>query len=141
MSAPILYIAGTGMVTALGANSEMTSAGIKAGISAYQNSGFNTPEGKSIVTTAIPRQLIHECALDIDMCDNYNQQFDNIIKISILSLLEACSFCANQKPIPLFLTMADPAQQADALPYSALINNISQHISHTIFIHCGYQLY
>lgn len=50
----MIYIAGMGMVTSVGANSAMTTASVKANISAYALSDYNNHEDDPIKMTQVP---------------------------------------------------------------------------------------
>lgn len=52
-----LYIAGMGMITALGPSVATTVAAVRAGKSAYQLSEYETEEGDSIVVSQIPHAV------------------------------------------------------------------------------------
>ena len=124
MSTPTLYIAGMGMVSPLGPNVAMTAAAVTAGVSAYEESRYFTPNNNSIVTSEVPHDFFSESDLEMEMCGGYNEQFDNIIKMSIMSILEVCEEHAANQAVPLILALADPRQQDDALPPPLLVENL-----------------
>lgn len=127
MNTPTLYIAGMGMVSPLGPNVAMTAAAVTAGMSAYEESRYFTPNNHSIVTSEVPHDFFSESDLEMEMCGGYNEQFDNIIKMSIMSILEVCEGYTASQPTPLVLALADPRQQNDALPPSLLVENLVKH--------------
>ena len=48
-TAPMVYVAGVGMITPVGVNTPMTAAAVKAGVSGYQASSYYTEDRKSVV--------------------------------------------------------------------------------------------
>ena len=111
---PKVYIAGIGMVTPLGANTAMTIAAVNAGINVYQASSFCNSNGKAMITTSVPT----------DVLPALNNKFENvglsarekrIIQLASPALKEALSLNQSVSTIPLFL--AGP----EALPSGAKI--------------------
>ncbi len=56
----MIYIAGMGMVTSVGANSAMTAASVKANISAYALSDYDNQNDEPITMTQIPSDFFDE---------------------------------------------------------------------------------
>lgn len=119
-----LYIAGLGMITPLGANTEMTAAMVKAGLSAYQASGHYTQGGQPITMTRVPRAIFESMQVDIDAGRYQSAQYDHIIIMAILALREALSGQSIAKPVPLILAMPEERPNVSYVPLDLLIANL-----------------
>ena len=126
-----MYIAGIGMITAVGGNAEMTSAAVRAGISAYQLSDYTDRQNKAITMVNIPKEVFSSMNIDIDKGDEYKEQHDHIIKMAILALQDAFAHIqsdtdAVKQTIPLILAMPEPQPLSADKPMAAkrLIKNI-----------------
>ena len=95
-----VYIAGIGMITAVGANTAMTAAAVKAGMSGYRASRFFTETSRQPITMArVPDEVFASPEFDIDE-GTYNNR---VIIMAVLALREALSTQPIKKSIPLIL--------------------------------------
>jgi 3-oxoacyl-[acyl-carrier-protein] synthase-1 len=100
----IAYIAGLGMITAVGANATMTAAAIKAGVSGYRASRFVTEKSRKPITMArVPDEVFLTPEFDVD--EGYYK--NRIIVMAILAMREALSSQSIEKPVPLILTVPE----------------------------------
>ena len=118
MTFPRLYLAGSGMVTPVGANVQMTSAAVNAGINVYEESRYYSQAGKAITMTEVPAGVFQDFEAEIDEGDQYSGQYDRIIKMAVLAIEEACESRTPTSPVPLILAMPEL--------------NLSSSISHTL---------
>jgi 3-oxoacyl-[acyl-carrier-protein] synthase-1 len=127
MSAPMLYIAGMGMVTPSGPNIAITSATIEAGIGAFNISNFRNKSGNAVTMALIPNELFDavsaEADIDIDEGDRYNEQHERIIKMAILAARQACADKNLAAPIPTLLALTDMPRNLNGL--SSFSENLS----------------
>jgi len=119
----VLYIAGMGMVTPVGANVEMTAAAVRAGISGYAVSGYSTQAGEPITMARIPDEIFADFKGDIDEGDRFNPRHDRVTKMAILAINETCSQLVGDKAIPLLLAMPEEATDEEGL--SSLVENLT----------------
>ena len=126
-----MYIAGIGMITAVGGTAPMTSAAVRAGISAYQLSDYTDSQNKAITMASIPKEVFTAMKLATDKDDEYKAQHDHIIKMAVVALQEAFAYIqadtkAVKQPIPLILAMPEPQPLSAHKPMAAkqLIKNI-----------------
>lgn len=124
MSDERLYIAGMGMITALGPTVGTTVAAVNAGISAYNISEYDTPDGEPITMATIPDAVFDHLDVDIDEGDRFNSRHDRLIKMAIIALREACSSQQTEQPVPFLLGMSEMSVENDKL--SSLIENLQQ---------------
>ena len=110
-NAATIYIAGVGMLTPIGASAVMTTASVKAGISAQQLSHHESRQGDPITMTQIPQPLFEELTVKIEPGTYYREQYDRIIKMAIYAMRDALDNVAVDSPIPLILSMPEPASQ------------------------------
>ena len=81
-----VYIAGIGMITAVGANTAMTAAAVKAGMSGYRASRFFTETSRQPITMArVPDEVFASPEFDIDEGTYQNR----VIIMAVLALREA----------------------------------------------------
>lgn len=122
---PKIYIAGIGMVTAIGANTAMTAASVRAGVTGYQSTDYYTQQTKQPITmTRVPRELLDSMQVDIDEGSYYSGQYDNIIKMAILALREAVSNQVITQSVPLILAMPEDLPQVTYITPDALQANL-----------------
>lgn len=113
---PRLYIAGTGLITALGANTAMTIAAVRAGISAYTISNFYGENDEPITIASVPNIVLDNIEAEIAEGSRYNDRHDRVIKMAILAIREACAACTAQQPVPLLLAMPEGQTDTKGLP-------------------------
>ena len=123
-TAPMVYVAGVGMITPVGVNTPMTAAAVKAGVSGYQVSSYYTENGQPITMTAIPREVFRSGKFNIDEGDCYGDLYDHVIKMAILAIREAIADQPIKKPIPLILAMPEEVPGVEHTPLELLINNL-----------------
>jgi len=124
-----VFIAGIGLVTALGPNVEMTAAAVKAGVSAYRISDYTDNNDKPITMANVPIELFTSMDIEIERISSYREQYDHIIKMAILAVQEAFTHITNsefpvKQPIPLVLAMPEPQLNITQMPPKLLIKNI-----------------
>lgn len=117
-----LYIAGLGMITAIGANTAMTAAALRAGVSGYRVSRFFTQGTRQPITMAqIPSEILESPDFDFD-----EGGYENLVVImALLALREALAGHAIKRPIPLLLTVPEP--NVPAIDAKGLIAALCQH--------------
>jgi 3-oxoacyl-[acyl-carrier-protein] synthase-1 len=123
-----IYIAGIGMVTAVGGNANMTAAAISAGISGYQASEFISTTGKPIIMATVPDEVFDQLDLDLEQHHKFHRQHSHIIKMAILAMQDAyvnSSASDEQKtPMPLLLAMPESRIGVEQMPAEIFIENI-----------------
>ena len=124
MSPPLLYIAGTGMITPLGPSVATTVAAVNAGISAYQESRYRTAKGSSINMAEVPPDLFDNFEAEIDEGESYNEQYDHIVKMAIVALEETCRNQLIEQPVPLILAMPE-LNVSSAIKHTLLSRNLA----------------
>ena len=117
-----VYIAGIGMITPVGANTAMTAAAVKAGVSAYAETEYYGQNGQPITMAAVPTVIFDEIEAEIGEGDRFNLRHDRVVKMAILALREACALQSTKEPIPLVLAM--PEGQTDIEGLSPLIQEL-----------------
>lgn len=128
---PHLYIANTGMITALGANTLMTSAAITAARSGYQISHHRSKNGERITMALVPETIFDQVEFEIEECNPYNAQFDHTIKLAIIAAQQACNGQPLIHPIPLLLSMPEPGF-GPTMPHGLLTQNLANHCAPAI---------
>jgi 3-oxoacyl-[acyl-carrier-protein] synthase-1 len=125
-----LYIAGIGMVSPVGGNTEMTSVAIKAGISAYELSDFETESGEAIKMALVPDEIINEIEFETQLTlaegDRYKARHDRINIMACMAIQEACHGISSDKSVPLL--MAKSEYGYDQAELSSLTENIANNI-------------
>ena len=123
---PMMYLAGMGMITPIGANTAMTAAAAKAEVSAYQASRFHTQGGRQPMTlTRVPRAVFDPMLDKIDQGRYQSAQYDRIIIMAIIALREAVAGHSIQKPVPLILATPEERPDVSYVPTELLIANLA----------------
>jgi 3-oxoacyl-[acyl-carrier-protein] synthase I len=126
-SSKVFYIAGVGTITALGANAPATSAAVSAGISAYRASDYYNKNFYPVTVAAIPDDLFATVEIEILNDGSFDDTYERVIKMAILSIQEACAQCPAKLPLPMVLAMPEVDTQLDHVTASALIKNLVKH--------------
>lgn len=115
-----MYIAGIGMITPVGANTAMTAAAVRAGVSAYEASSNFTQLAEPITMACIPPEVFTSKDVETDE-GSYNNQ---IIKMAILALREAVAGQSIKKPIPLILALPEENSDNNYIEPEVLITKL-----------------
>ena len=118
---PKLYIAGIGMITPVGANTAMTAAAVRAGVSAYEASDNFSYRAEPLTMARIPQDVFTQCNVVIDE-GGYN---NHIIKMAILAAREALSGHKISKPIPLLLSIPEDSPNNTYIDQNILIKHLT----------------
>ena len=117
-----LYIAGIGMISAVGANTAMTTAAVKAGISGYAKSNYYGENDDSITMANVPDDAMAEIDAEIDEGNAFCERHYRVTLMAIAAVREACSLHTTEEPIPLLLAMPDVQDDTEGL--SPMVDNI-----------------
>lgn len=122
------YIAGIGMITSIGFNSEMSAASVKAGISGYQASSnlFNS-ENNAYTISPVPEEIFSSFHVEVEDDNNYSAQYDHIIKMAIFAIEEALDGISFKQSIPLILAVPDEYESAHYVPFEMLMDRLLKH--------------
>lgn len=121
---PRLYIAGMGVITAVGANAPMTAALIDAQMSAYAETDYIGQGGQPVMMAAVPDLVFEEVEAQIGDGDRFNARHDRVIKMAIIAMREACAQHDTQQPVPLILAM--PPGPGDEAGLTPLVQNLER---------------
>jgi len=124
------YIAGIGMITSVGADTEMTAVAMAAEYSGYRVSDYRTREGQPVTMSNIPEALFPLVKAEIDQGNRCRVQFEHIIKMAIVALREALSqqplsSPTQQTAIPLVLALPEPRFTVTHIDPQILIANLA----------------
>jgi 3-oxoacyl-[acyl-carrier-protein] synthase-1 len=126
-----LYIAGIGMVTAVGGNAEMTAAAVKANMSAYELSDFDSACGEPIKMALVPDEIFDEIEVETNLTlaegDRYKARHDRISIMAMISMQETCNGIQSDKSVPLL--MAKSEYGYDQTDLSSLTDNIAGNVT------------
>lgn len=116
-----MYIAGIGMITAVGANTAMTAAAVRAGVSGYAASRFFTEGTREPITMGrVPKEVIDPSEFGFDDGSYKN----SVIMMAIVALREALAGRPIKKPIPLLLAV--PEAGVPAIDPMRLITRLTE---------------
>ena len=119
-----LYLAATGMITPVGDSPETTAASIKAGISAYQASKFETPQEEAITMAGIPEEVFSDFAIEIDEGFKRSEKYSRIIKMAILAASQVFQRHPVPAPVPLVLSLAESMPYDDSVSVEVVLDNL-----------------
>ncbi len=129
---PKAYIAGIGMITSVGADTDMTAIGIAAEYSGYRVSDYFTQDGQPVTMSNVPEAVFPQVEAEIDQGNRYRSQFEHIIKMAIVALREALAqqpylalSSTPQTVIPLVLALAEPRHTVMHIDHKMLIANLA----------------
>jgi 3-oxoacyl-[acyl-carrier-protein] synthase-1 len=100
-----LYIAGMGMITALGPSVATTVAAVRAGKSAYQLSEYETEEGEPLIMARVPNRVFEHIECEFEEEGNtFNNRHERIIRMAIVALRECVQSTNTSEAVPLIFT-------------------------------------
>lgn len=121
MSDPLrLYLAATGMITPVGADTAMTAAMVRAGDSAYEASDNFSHLAEPITMTRVPPGVFTSMDVGVDEGGYAN----HVIKMVILALREALSSQPVEKFVPLLLAVPEAHPDVTYVDTGVLIENL-----------------
>ncbi|MCF6324607.1 MAG: hypothetical protein L3J89_09840 [Gammaproteobacteria bacterium] len=103
-----VYVAGAGMITSLGANVEMTTAAVRAGISAYQETDYFDKNFNKIKMATVPDEALDSCLNETLLKGDLSAKQARMLQLVTCALYELMPALSNITKVPLFL--AGPAQ-------------------------------
>lgn len=121
-----MYIAGLGMFTPVGANTEMTTAAIDAGVSAYKDSGYFTKTKDPIKMAQVPTDALAELSDELKLHGMYGRWEQHLLQLAGAAIQEAMGEYEGD-PVPIVLAAPEHYQQwPHQLPENFLQNLIKQ---------------
>ena len=101
--APKLYIAGMGMITPVGANTEMTAAAVKAGISAYRESEYFDKEYNRIKLASIPEEVLEDSLNAALLKGDFTARRARLLQLALIALSNLAESTPKFGAVPLFI--------------------------------------
>ena len=121
---PKIYIAGTGMITPVGANTEMTAASVRAGISTYKESDFFDKDFNKIKLSVVPQELLDESLTEEKIIGDMSPRHARMLQLSKLALVQIDAIPKGGK-VPLFLAGPENTKVSDPQLTKKFIQNIA----------------
>ncbi|PKG37068.1 beta-ketoacyl synthase N-terminal-like domain-containing protein [Psychromonas sp. Urea-02u-13] len=126
-----LYIAGIGVISPVGFNTQMTVTAVEAGVSGYVLSDFDSHTGEPLKLALISDDIFNkieiETGLELDQGNRFNMRHDRITIMATIALQEACSKLKSDKAVPFI--MAHSEYPYDKTDLSSLTDNLADHVS------------
>lgn len=119
-----IYIAGKGMITSIGANSEMTIASVRAGVDGFEASEYTTPSRQPITMSQVPHEIFDEFQVELDIGVSHSELMDREIKMAMIAAAEALQQAKIEKPIPLILATPQDVPYVSHCPAGKMIKNL-----------------
>lgn len=98
----MIYVAGYGLITAVGPTTPLSIAAVSAGANAYRASNNINKNGAPMITAQVPEEALAVLPDDIGKI-SLTQKELRLIRLSIPALHEAVKSLKIETPIPLFL--------------------------------------
>lgn len=126
MDHPPLYIANIGMVTPIGGNVAMSYTAFKAGVSAYTESDFFTPQNQRATLAHLPLDYYSEQAIELYEADYFNEMYEHIIIMAINALTEVLEGRDPSKPLQSTFIFPEQIDKVKQLTPQLFFQNILQ---------------
>ena len=101
---PKLYIAGIGMITPVGANTAMTAAAVRAGVSAFQPTGFYLDDDNYVRMARVPREAL-DVSLNNDLPEDFTARQIRLMQLATLALVQIKPALPKNQKIPKLLAL------------------------------------
>lgn len=119
-----LYIAATGLITPLGADLDMTSASVEAGLNIYADSPYLSKHGVPVKMALIPESALPPLDTTSGLFGAYHPWHKHLLKLAAYGIKQALQDYTDSAPIPLILNLPEPEEfQGAPLP-----NDFMQHL-------------
>lgn len=122
---PKIYVVDMGMVTPVGANTEMTSSSVRAGISGYQEVDFYDEDFNKIRMSVVPSELLEDNLVGELLTENIVPRHARMLQLAKLALLQIVEQVPNDHAIPLFLAGPQSLNTDDQPLDKSFIKNLS----------------
>jgi 3-oxoacyl-[acyl-carrier-protein] synthase-1 len=116
------YVLGLGMITAVGANAEMTVASVKAGISRYQESDIFNKDYELMMLSLVPEEAIPPLSEKLAAVKDITARQKRMIRLSDSAINEAFVSYTRKEPVPLFLAMPETLPEHPAIENGKFID-------------------
>ncbi len=120
-----MYIAGVGMITPLGANVEMTTAAVRAGISAYQEIDYFDKNYNKIKMAMVPEAALENGLNEVLLKGDLSAKQARMLQLATCALYELIPTLSNISKVPLFLAGPEKMGVNDHNINKQLIENIA----------------
>lgn len=121
---PKLYIAGIGMITPVGANTIMTAAAVRAGVSGYQSTGFFLDEDEHVRMALVPREALDSCLNEELLPEDYNARQVRLLQLATAALAQLRTMLPPNLPLPLFIAGPEQLIEGDTLINKVFLENL-----------------
>lgn len=122
---PLAYIAGIGMITAIGADAKMTAAAVKAGVNQFEASEYDNQARESITMAGVPEEVFETLSFEIDEGVYYSGLYDRVIKMAIVAAREACAGQSIEGDIPMVLAIPEAVEGINHITAESLVRNLA----------------
>ena len=119
-----IYIAGTGMITAIGSNTAMTMASVRAAVDGFEASDYTTPKQQPITMAQVPHEIFDEFPVELDIGVAHSELMDREIKMAMIAAAEALQQAGIKKPVPLILATPEQVPYVSHCPARKMITNL-----------------
>jgi 3-oxoacyl-[acyl-carrier-protein] synthase-1 len=103
-----LYIAGMGMITAVGPTVATSVAAVRAGRSGYSISDYDAHDGEPIIMARVPDRVFEHIDCDLEEeGDVYNYRRERMIRMAIVALRESVSARNTQAAVPFVVALPE----------------------------------
>ncbi len=120
-----IYIAATGMITSVGVNTAMTTAAVRAGINAYQESAYYNKQRKLMKMALVPDDALPPLNENLSSKTLTARQ-RRMLRLTLPPLVEVLQNHQDQKPIPLFLSVPESIPNSPAPNFSNFVQLITE---------------
>ena len=108
MANNLLYVAGMGMISPLGATLKMTAAAAKAHKSARRYSHYLNHHGENVSMASVPNGVFEDIEYEVpEQGDVYNARHERILAMMLISLCEGLSGKTSKQPSPMIMAMSE----------------------------------
>ncbi len=112
------------MITPVGANAAKTAAAVKAGISGYAVSEFDTREDDSITMSMLPGNIFNDFDVELDEGVYFSECYDHIIKMAHIATQEALDGVIVDNLLPVILCLPEESPGVRFITREELANNL-----------------
>jgi len=121
---PKVYVAGVGMITAVGADAEMTAAAVKAGVCAYQETEYFDKAFNKIKMALVPDEMLADCLDEELLRGDLTSKQARMLQLAKIALSELVSGIPEGLEVPLFIAGPESVDSSELGINQLFIENL-----------------
>lgn len=110
---PKLYLAGTGMITSIGFNTDMTAAAVRAGVSGFESTDLYLDDENYVRMARVPGEVLDNSLNEEALPEEFGNRQIRLLQLATLALSQLQPMPPRNLKLPLFLAGPEQLMEGD----------------------------